>query len=95
MSKATIRIPTPLRAFTGGAAAVEVEAATVGQALEILGRRHEGILERILDTSGGVRGFVNVYLGEINVKQLGGLETPLPPQTEEISIIPAVAGGTP
>ena len=93
MSKATIRIPTPLRGFTGGASQIEVEGATVGQALDALGRRHEGILERVLDADGRVRGFVNIYLGESNVKTLGGLEAPISAPAV-ISIVPAVAGGT-
>ena len=93
MSDVTIRIPTPLRAFTGGAAEVAVEGSTVGQALEALGRRHEGLLERVLDEQGQVRGFVNIYVGEQNAKSLGGLEAPLP-AAAVISIVPAVAGGT-
>ena len=48
MNRATIRIPTPLRAFTGGAGQVEVEGSTVGQALDALGNLHDGILERVL-----------------------------------------------
>lgn len=93
MSKATVRIPTPLRAFTAGAAEVSVEADTVGEALHALERLHQGILERVLDADGGVRGFVNVYLGERNVRSLGGLDAPLS-EAGVISIVPAVAGGT-
>ena len=93
MSTATIRIPTPLRSFTGGAGEVTVEGTTVGQALDALGRRHDGILERVLDPAGDVRGFVNIYLGETNVKALGGLDAPLP-DPAVISIVPAVAGGS-
>jgi len=92
MSKATIRIPTPLRSFTGGAGQIEVEGTTVGQALDVLGRRHDGILERVLDADGRIRGFVNIYLGESDVKTLGGLDAPLT-GTAVISIVPAVAGG--
>ncbi len=92
MTKATVRIPTPLRAFTGGAAEVGVEASTVGEALQDLERRHQGILRRVLDAEGNVRGFVNIYVGEKNVRSLGGLEAPLP-ESGVISIVPAVAGG--
>ena len=92
MSDVTIRIPTPLRAFTRGAGEVSVSADTVGEALEVLGLEHEGILERILDPDGQVRGFVNIYLGEKNIRSLEGLGSPLNgPAT--ISIVPAVAGG--
>jgi len=93
MSKSTIRIPTPLRPFTGGADEIEVEGTTVNAALADLGQRYQGVLERILDGSGRVRGFVNIYVGEANVKTLGGLDAPLAPSSV-ISIVPAVAGGS-
>ena len=92
MSKARIRIPTPLRGFTGGRPEVAVEGETVGAALEALERSHAGILERVLDGDGQVRGFVNVYLGEQNVRSLSGLDTPVT-DSAVISIVPAVAGG--
>ena len=92
MSKATVRIPTPLRGLTGGAAEVGVEAGTVKDALHDLERRHQGILGRVLDEQGNVRGFVNIYLGERNVRALGGLDAALP-ESGVISIVPAVAGG--
>lgn len=92
MSKATIRIPAPLRNLTGGAGEVAVEAATVREALDALGQRHDGVLARVLDDDGEIRGFVNIYLGDTNVKALGGLETPLS-HSQVISIVPAVAGG--
>lgn len=94
MNRTTIRIPTPLRSFTGGAGEVSVEAATVGDALHALGRSHEGILERVLDSEGRIRGFVNIYVGETNVKSLGGLGAAIP-ASAVISIVPAVAGGGP
>ena len=92
MSKATIRIPTPLRSFTGGASEVEVTGASVADALHALDQRHPGILERVLDGEGRVRGFVNLYVGDKNIKALGGLDAPLPPSAV-IAIVPAVAGG--
>ena len=92
MSQAVIRIPTPLRPYTGGAGEVTVEAATVGEALAALGRAHEGVLDRVLDPSGDVRGFVNVFVGEKNIRTLGGLSAPVGEATV-ISIVPAVAGG--
>jgi molybdopterin synthase sulfur carrier subunit len=92
MRTATIRIPTPLRALTGGAGEVAVSAATVGEALGELERLHPGILARVLDERGRIRGFVNVYVGETNVKSLDGLETALN-GASVISIVPAVAGG--
>ena len=92
MADATIRIPTPLRSFTGGAGEVAVSGNTVRGALDALAAQHEGVLERVLDADGRVRGFVNIYLGDRNISALGGLETELP-DAAVISIVPAVAGG--
>ena len=94
MSAVSIRIPTPLRSFTGGRDTVRVEATTVGDALRALERDHHGVLERVLDGEGHVRGFVNVYVDARNVTTLDGLDTRLP-ESAVISIVPAVAGGRP
>lgn len=88
----TIRIPTPLREYTQGADEVLVDAANVGQALEILGALHEGVLARILDDDGEPRQFVNIYLGSRNVRAMDGLQTVVR-DGDVLSIIPAVAGG--
>ena len=92
MAQTKIRIPTPLRVFTAGANEVTVAAETVGAALQALDQAHAGILERVVGTDGQVRGFVNVYLGDQNIRTLGGLETSLSDRSV-ISIVPAVAGG--
>jgi len=92
MSQAIVRIPAPLRGFTGGASEVPVDGATVGAALEELGRRHEGLLERIVDGQGQPRSFVNLYLGDENIRTLEGLESRLG-DGAVIHIVPAVAGG--
>ncbi|MFQ5937733.1 MAG: MoaD/ThiS family protein, partial [Acidiferrobacterales bacterium] len=94
MSSVTVRIPTPLRQFTGGADQVRAEGATVGDVLEALGAAHAGLLERVMNPHGEPRNFVNIYLGSENVRSLGGLETPVS-NNDVISIVPAVAGGTP
>jgi molybdopterin converting factor small subunit len=87
-----IRIPTPLRNYTGGADVVAVNGENVADALAALGQRHPGILERVLGDDGELRQFVNVYLGSANIRTLEGLGTPL--ETDDIlAIIPAVAGG--
>lgn len=92
MSSVTVRIPTPLRPFTGGADQVCVQARTVGEALTALGSAHSGVLERVMDPGGELRNFVNVYRGRDNVRSLNGLATPLA-ENDVISIVPAVAGG--
>ena len=88
----TIRIPTPLRNATGGAATIEVDAATVGEALASLEQAHPGVSERLLDDSGKLRRFVNVFVDDEDVRFAQGLDTPLQPGST-VSIIPAVAGG--
>ncbi len=93
MSDVTIRVPTPLRSFTGGADEVAVQGATVGEALEALGTRHAGILDYVLESDRSIRRFVNIYLGDRNISALGGLETPID-EAVVISIVPAVAGGS-
>ena len=92
MNRVVIRIPMPLRSFTGGADEVPVDAATVGEALSALGAAHDGVLSRVLARKGELRPFVNVFVGERNVRTLAGLATPLG-EGDVVSIIPAVAGG--
>lgn len=87
----TIRIPTPLRTLTGGEDQVSAEGGTVGQVIENLEKRHPGIRDRLLDDK-GVRRFVNIYVGDEDIRFLDGLETKLK-EGEEISIVPAIAGG--
>ena len=89
---ATIRIPTPLRTATGGAATVEVDAGTVGEAIASLEQAHPGVAERLLDDSGKLRRFVNVFVDDEDVRFQQGLDTPVQPGST-VSIIPAVAGG--
>jgi molybdopterin synthase sulfur carrier subunit len=86
-----VKIPTQLRAATAGAAEAEVDGATVGEALEALFARFEDLRERICD-DGGLRRFVNVYVGGEDIRFLDGLATPVRDGTE-LTILPAVAGG--
>ena len=87
----SVRVPTPLRRFTGGKDEVSAAGSTVGEVIEDLERRHPGIRERLLDDK-GVRRFVNIYVGEEDVRFLEGLKTALKPG-DQISIVPAIAGG--
>lgn len=89
---ASVRIPTVMRPLTGGASVVEADGATLGEVIGDLTGRFEGLGERLLDDDGGLRQFVNVFVGDEDVRYLDGLETPVPDGIE-ISIIPAVAGG--
>ena len=87
----TVRIPTPLRTLTGGEEQVEVPGATLREVIETLEKKHPGIRDRLLDDK-GVRRFVNIYVGDEDVRFLDGLETKLATGTE-VSIVPAIAGG--
>ena len=87
----TVRIPTPLRTLTGGEEQVQVPGATLREVIETLEKKHPGIKDRLLDDK-GVRRFVNIYVGDEDVRFLDGLETKVSSGTE-VSIVPAIAGG--
>ncbi|MDI1432742.1 MoaD/ThiS family protein [Polyangium sorediatum] len=87
-----VRIPTPMRTLTGSKDEVEATGATVGEIIEDLEKRHPGIRDRLLDAK-GVRRFVNVFVGEEDIRFLDGLKTEVKP-TDQISIVPAIAGGS-
>ena len=88
----SVRIPTILRTYTGGSSEVSAEGATLADVLESLEAGHPGIRARVLDDSGELRRFVNVYVGEEDVRFSGGLATEIA-DGARVSIIPAVAGG--
>ena len=88
----SIRIPTTLRTLTGGESIVKVEGATVSEALAALESAHPGFQDRLFDTDGSLRRFVNVFVADDDVRYLDGVSTPVA-EGGEISIIPAVAGG--
>ncbi len=88
----SVRVPTILRTYTGGDSEVTAEGATLGDVLEDLDRRYSGIKARILDDQGELRRFVNVYVGNDDVRFLDGLATATPDGVQ-VSVIPAVAGG--
>jgi MoaD family protein len=87
----TVRIPTPLRTLTGGEEKVQASGETVRAVIEGLEQKHPGIRDRLLDEK-GVRRFVNLYVGDEDIRFLDGLDTKLK-AGDEISIVPAIAGG--
>jgi molybdopterin synthase sulfur carrier subunit len=89
---ATIRIPTPMRRYTNGERLISVNARTLDAAIAELEQRFPGLRERLIDGDGQLHRFVTVFVGEQDVRLLGGLATPLEEQAE-VSIIPAMAGG--
>ena len=89
---ATVRIPGPLRSLSQGQATVEIEAGDVRGAIDQLDTRYPGFRDRLLDPAGNLRQFVNVYLNDEDVRFGGGLNSRVDAR-DEVSIIPAVAGG--
>jgi molybdopterin converting factor small subunit len=92
MSKVTVQIPSPLRSFAGDAAELRVEARSVAEALAAMGAGRAALLARVLTPEGELRPYVNVFVGERNIRRLDGLETILE-DGDVVAIIPAVAGG--
>ena len=87
----TVKIPTQLRAVTGGEGELEVEGTTVGEALDAVFDQHDGLRDRITQ-DGDLRRFVNVYVSGEDIRFQEGLETPIN-EGDEVTILPAVAGG--
>ena len=87
-----VRVPTPLRKFTQGSDEVDASGDTVLAMLEDLEQNHPGIKERIMDDSGKVRRFVNVYVNGDDIRFLKNVDTALK-DGDNISIVPAIAGG--
>lgn len=87
-----VRIPAPLQKLTGGESEIKADGDTLKALLEDLDRAYPGIRDRICDESGKVRRFINVYVNEEDVRFLQLEETPLK-DGDEVSIVPAIAGG--
>ncbi|MDR0847867.1 MAG: MoaD/ThiS family protein [Propionibacteriaceae bacterium] len=90
---ATVFIPTALRAFTDRQSQVEITSDTVGEAISALAALYPDLAPHILDDEGALRGFVNVFIGQTNIRETQGLDTPVA-TTDEVSIVPAIAGGS-
>lgn len=88
---ATVRIPTPLRNHTGGKDVVAAEGATIGDVIDDLEAQHPGIKDKLVDDK-GVRRFVNIFVGDEDIRFMDGIQTAVK-DGDEISIIPAIAGG--
>ena len=88
-----IRLPSVLRANANGERAIEVDGATIGDAVQALVGRHPALAGQLLTPDGDLHRFVNVYLNGRDVRYLGGLETPIEAR-DEIRLLPAIAGGS-
>jgi sulfur-carrier protein len=95
MIPVVFQIPGPLRQFTGGSSQVEVatSGATLGEVLADLWAVYPGIRDRVVTEQGKIREHVSIFVGNENIRDIGGLRTPIP-EGAEISIVPAVSGGS-
>ena len=88
----TVRLPGALRDATGGQLRVSATGQTLRDVIADIDRRHPGFAARILDDSGALRSYVNVYIGDVDARTRGGLSADVP-EDAEVMILPAMAGG--
>jgi len=88
----TVRIPTPLRAVAKGNADVQAKGDTIEDVITDLERQFPGLRERLVEESGEVRRFINIYVNQEDIRFLQGSKTAVK-QGDEVSIVPAIAGG--
>jgi molybdopterin synthase sulfur carrier subunit len=89
---ATVLVPTPLRRLTGGQSKIDVEGNDVGALLTAVNTQFPGITEKLLDESGEIKRFINVFVNDHEIRTLQGLSTPVK-TSDRVSIVPAMAGG--
>ncbi len=89
---ATLLIPTALRAFTDGQGKISLPSTTVGELIAALAQQYPDIAPHLYDEDGSLRSFINLYVGEDNIKGTGGLDTPVK-EGGEVLLVPAIAGG--
>ena len=88
----TLKIPSPLRSYTNGQSEVPVQGATVAEAMNSLLEQHPTLRPHLYNSDGQLRPFVNLFVGENNIKDLQGVETPIK-DSDRIMLIPSIAGG--
>lgn len=88
----TVRLPGALRDATGGQTKVEAHGRTLADVIADVERRHPGFRGRIIDETGRLRSYVNIYIGDDDARSKGGTDAPVPDGTE-VMVIPAMAGG--
>lgn len=88
----TLRIPTPLRVYTGGKSEVTVTGVNISEALTDLTQQFPAIKPHLFNEGGELRPFVNLFVGESNIKDLQGIATPIK-EGDKLMLIPSIAGG--
>lgn len=89
---ATVLIPTPLRRLTGGQSKLDLEGSDVAALIQSLNTQFPGVSEKVLDESGEIKRFINVFVNDYEIRTLQGMATPIK-QSDRVSIVPAMAGG--
>jgi len=87
-----VRIPTPLRTLTGGVDIAEITGGNVGEVLNALSAKFDGMDKRLFKTPGELNRFVNIYVNDEDIRFLDNLNTPIK-DGDDLSIVPAIAGG--
>jgi molybdopterin converting factor small subunit len=87
-----LRIPTPLRAYTNGQSDITVRGSNISEALTDLTTQYPTIKPHLFNDGGGLRPFVNLFVGENNIKDLKGIDTPIK-DGDKLMLIPSIAGG--
>lgn len=87
-----LRIPTPLRPFTSGKSEINVNGSNISEALADLTEQYPAIKQHLFNENGQLRPFVNLFLGENNIKDLQGVDTPIK-DGDKLVLIPSIAGG--
>ncbi len=88
----TLFVPTPLRKVTNGQSKVELDAKNIDELIERAEAEYPGFRGRVLDESGEIKRFINVFVNKVDIRTLQGKATPLK-EGDEVSVIPAMAGG--
>ena len=88
----TVHVPTPLRKLTDNQAELQIEAGTVGELVDNLESAHPGMKEKLLDESGEIRRYVNIFINDEDIRFLDGKGSELK-DADSVSIVPAIAGG--
>jgi molybdopterin synthase sulfur carrier subunit len=89
---ATVRIPSPLRRYTNSQSKVETNGGNIGELLNNLEAEYPGIKSKLCDDNGNIKRYVNVFVNDEEIRTLQGSDTPVG-EKDEVSIIPAMAGG--
>ena len=87
-----LRIPTPLRTYTAGQGEIDVRGQTVSEAMNDLVVQHPALQKHLFNGEGGLRPFVNLFLGEENITDLQGMDTPLR-EDDRLLLVPWIVGG--